>query len=81
MLFAYGASLQELTKESPFYLLYGCDPRLPTIHGLDSAQHHIADLDAYKEKVALNFLKPGNWQGAILKGHNSAKRRNMTAVA
>ena len=31
VLFAYRASLQELTKELPFYLLYGCGPRLPTI--------------------------------------------------
>jgi len=55
VLFAYRASLQESTKESPFYLLYGRDPRLPTTLGLDSAQHHIADLDTYKEEVAFKF--------------------------
>ena len=30
VLFAYRTSLQESTRESPFYLLYGRDPRLPT---------------------------------------------------
>ena len=55
VLFTYRASLQESTKESPFYLLYGRDPRLPTTLGLDSAQHHIADLDTYKEEVAFKF--------------------------
>ena len=30
VLFAYRASVQESTKESPFYLLYGRDPRLPS---------------------------------------------------
>ena len=30
ILFAYRASMQESVKESPFYLLYGRDPRLPT---------------------------------------------------
>ena len=30
VLFAYRATIQESTKESPFYLLYGRDPRLPS---------------------------------------------------
>ena len=30
VLFAYRASLQESTQESPFYLLYGRDPKLPS---------------------------------------------------
>ena len=30
LLFAYRVSAQESTKESPFYLLYGRDPRIPT---------------------------------------------------
>ena len=29
ILFAYWSSLHELTRESPFLLMYGCDPRLP----------------------------------------------------
>ena len=34
VLFAYRSSLQQPTKESPFYLLYGRDPRLPTEEAL-----------------------------------------------
>ena len=30
VLFAYRASIQHSTQESPFFLLYGRDPRLPT---------------------------------------------------
>lgn len=30
VLYAYRTSIQESTKESPFYLLYGGDARLPT---------------------------------------------------
>ena len=30
VLFAYWTSMQESTKESPFFLMHECDPRLPT---------------------------------------------------
>ena len=30
LLFAYRATVQESVRESPFYLLYSRDPRLPT---------------------------------------------------
>jgi len=36
VLFAYRASKQESVKESPYYLLYGRDPRLPTVLDMDS---------------------------------------------
>ena len=60
VLFAYRASLQESTGESPFYLLYGRDPRLPTTLGLDSLQQSEVDLDTYKGEIAIKFLKPGS---------------------
>ena len=55
VLFAYRASLQESTGESPFYLLYGWDPRLPTTLGLDSLQQSEVDLDTYKGEIAIKF--------------------------
>ena len=39
VLFAYRASQQESTQESPFFLLYGRDPRLPTDMALCSAKN------------------------------------------
>ena len=30
LLFAYRSTVQESTRESPFFLLYGQDPRMPT---------------------------------------------------
>ena len=55
MLFAYWASLQESTKESPFYLLYGHDPRLPTALGLDGTRQSVIDVDTYKGVVAFKL--------------------------
>ena len=54
MLFAYRASLQESTKESPFYLLYGCDPKLPTALELGRTLQPETNLDTYKGEVALS---------------------------
>ena len=53
VLFAYRVSMQESTKESPFYLLYGRDPRLPT--ELDfgvSTIRQVLNVDTYKEVVS-----------------------------
>ena len=58
VLFAYRSSLQESTKESPFYLLYGRDPRLPTEHILtppgDRSTH---DLDDYKSELIVRMAE------------------------
>ena len=62
VLFVYRASLQESTKELPFYLLFGHDPQLPTTLGLDSGrqqqqqqQQHLTDLDIFKAEVVFKF--------------------------
>ena len=60
MLFAYRASVQESTRESPFYLLYGRDPRFPT----DSILNHVVcsyvvDVDEYKTAMTIALLKLG----------------------
>ena len=54
--FAYRASLQNSTQESPFFLLYGRDPRLPSSLALeiDPNRDHV-DLCAYSEEVATRF--------------------------
>ena len=56
LLFTYHASPSELTKESPFYLLYGWDPRLPTEKALSPLVHRtIVDIDSYKIQVTVNL--------------------------
>ena len=56
VLFAYHASIQESTCESPFYLLYGRDPHLPTETMLTppvNRQH--VDLDGYIAKITTHM--------------------------
>jgi len=52
VLFAYRVSPQETTHESPFFLLYGRDPQLPTEAALSQPKtRYQVDLDDYKTKL------------------------------
>ena len=52
ILFAYRASIQESTKESPFFLLYGRDPQLPTSEMLEPQVDRVTyNLDDYKTEM------------------------------
>ena len=52
VLFAYRASMQTSTMESPFFLLYGRDPRLPTETALTAPViRSELDIVTYKEEV------------------------------
>ena len=52
ILFAYRASIQESTKESPFFLLYGRDPQLPTSEMLEPQIDRVTyNLDDYKTEM------------------------------
>lgn len=56
VLFAYRASLQDSTQESPFYLLYGRDPGLPSSLGVEADPPlDRIDLCAYSENVTQHF--------------------------
>ena len=55
VLFAYRASIQESVKESPFYLLYGRDPRLPTTLNMDGASGQEVDVDTYKGEMTVKM--------------------------
>ena len=49
LLFAYRASVQESTKESPFFLLYGRDPRIPSESVLNQpSSPYMVDVADYK---------------------------------
>ena len=57
-LFAYRVSLQESTKESPFFLLYGRDPRVPTSTVLTYQRSPCAvDIDDYKSELMVNLSR------------------------
>ena len=58
VLFSYHASQQESTLESPFFLLYGRDPRLPTQAAL--TPHKVRsqlDLKVYGMEVAAKDVR------------------------
>ena len=58
LLFTYRSVIQESTKESPFFLLYGCDPRLPSGTLLDQSRTtFLVDLDDYRTKLVVNLKK------------------------
>ena len=61
VLFAYRIVVQDSTKSSPFYLLYGQHPRVPT----DSALGHPRtvyqiDFDDYAEELVANLSDAGS---------------------
>ncbi len=58
VLFAYRASLKESTKESPFFLLYGRDPRLPTETALCTPlQRSYLEIDDYKSELVVGLTE------------------------
>ena len=58
VLFAYRASIQESTQESPFFLLHGRDPRLPSALNMEVSElQNKIDLDTYKEELMTGLVE------------------------
>ena len=55
-LFAYRTAVQSSTNETPFYLRYGRDPRLPIDVSLTKAQETYCNTDDYRGIIAGRFL-------------------------
>ena len=52
MLYAYRVSAQESTRESPFFLMFGRDPRQPVEEALSCpTSPYLVDLDDYKSEL------------------------------
>ena len=58
LLFAYRSVVQESTKESPFFLVYGRDPRLPTSTLLEqSPAMYPVDVEDYRTELLTTLKK------------------------
>ena len=56
ILFSYRVSVQDSTKESPFFLLYGRDPQLPTESALTQPRTpYMIDVDNYKTELVTSM--------------------------
>ena len=63
LLFAYRVSAQESTKDSPFFLLYGRDARVPTESALSIPRSpYVIDHDDYREELMDNLSSA--WKSA-----------------
>ena len=58
LLFAYRSTIQESTRKSPFFLLYGRDPRLPTGSVLDEVEPaYLVDMEDYRTEFLVSLAK------------------------
>ena len=74
VLFAYRSSMQESTKESPFFLLYGRDPRLPTEEALSPPQtRQVLDIDDYRSELTIGFSEA--WKLAQENVHKAQQKQ------
>ena len=72
VLFAYRASLQESTRESPFFLMYGRDPRLPSEETLSGRVRETLDVEDYRSEVASGMAEA--WELARANVQKAQKR-------
>ena len=78
VLFTYQASMQESTHESPFYLLYGRDPQLPTDSMLIAPEcRELTDLDDFKTQITTHMSMA--WELAR-ENVKRAQKQQKTAV-
>ena len=76
VLFAYRASVQESTAESPFYLLYGRDPKLPTDAMLSPpVRRSEVDLDDFKTMMTSHMAEA--WELARSSVKKAQKRQKQ----
>ena len=78
ILFAYRVSLHESTQESPFYLLYGRDPRIPGNEVLcQVSSPYKVDITDYKEELTDCLSTARNLAKVNIKG---AQRKTKESI-
>lgn len=78
LLFAYRSVVQESTKESPFFLLYGRDPRLPTGTILEQTRTtYLCDAEDYQTELFIN-LRRSSWHWRASNRLKRSSVRSMT---
>ena len=66
VLFTYQTSAQESTQESPFFLLYGRDPNLPSPEILSTpVERAYVDLNSYREELVVGLSDAWIWLEAM----------------
>ena len=56
--------MQESIKESPFYLLYSQDPRLPTTLEMGAINNEEVGMKNHKNEISIKY---GNWPREIIR--------------
>ena len=78
LLFAYRTRVHSSTKESPFFLLFGRDPRIPTETALSQPRHRYqVDMDDYILELVSGLTQA--WRIAhesVMKSQESQKRQH-----
>ena len=78
VLFAYRSSVQMSTQESPFYLLYGRDSRLPAAEVLAAPDdRRTVDLRDYKTEFCHRFPKLGSWLKVKYRNYRNPRKSTM----
>ena len=80
VLFAYRASEQQSTQESPFFLLYGRDPRLPTEAALSPSKKTRQQMYLHEYGIYIADKLAEAWDLAQknIKRPRDSRRRHMT---
>ena len=77
VLFAYRASVHESTRESPFYLLYGRDPRLPTETALcQPTTKYQVDIQDYRTELVTHLSDAWHLAQQNISDAQSKQKRN-----
>ncbi len=81
-LFAYNTARQDSTQESPYFLLYGHDPRLPTDVAFNALRaRNIPWTSDYARSTALNLTEARELAlQNIVKAQNNQKKQNDKKV-